>query len=289
LGIALEQSGRWEEALACYREALAVESAHVLAFRRLGRLLRIMDRVDEAREVYDQWLRAAPDDPLARHFRAACEKQAGPARASNEYVRSVYEDFAEEFEEHLEKLDYHVPEMLTESVAGLLSAGPASQLDILDLGCGTGLCAVGLRPLARRLEGVDLSPAMLAKARDRHLYDALHESELTAFLESCRSQYDALVAADTFVYIGDLAPVFRAAATALRPGGSLSFSLERADELDSQPGFRLHRFGRYEHSPQYVGRLCQETGFELRTMRDVILRIECGQPVNGLLVVAVLT
>ncbi len=297
LGITLEAAGRWEDALTAYRESLASDGDHVLAYRRLSRLLRIMDRVDQAREIYDQWLRIAPDDPLAQHFRAACDEGVGPARASDDYVRSVYEDFADEFEEHLKELDYHVPEMITEAVAEIVAGRSATKpdtlgvldvLDILDIGCGTGLCAVGLRRFAHRLDGVDLSPAMIAKARQRNLYDALHESELTAYLEGCTAQYDALVAADTFVYIGNLAPVFRAAATTLRPGGALVFSVERAEEGDSASDFRLHRFGRYIHSAAYVRRLCQESGFALSVLRDVTLRTECGQPVAGLLVVAVL-
>ena len=50
---------------------------------------------------------------------------------------------------------------------------PSKQLDVLDAGCGTGLCGPLLAPYARRLIGVDLSEGMLALAKEKHVYDAL--------------------------------------------------------------------------------------------------------------------
>ncbi|MYE32588.1 MAG: class I SAM-dependent methyltransferase, partial [Chloroflexi bacterium] len=43
----------------------------------------------------------------------------------------------------------------------------AAGRDVLELGCGTGRVAVPLAASGVRVTGVDLSPAMLALARDR--------------------------------------------------------------------------------------------------------------------------
>ena len=55
---------------------------------------------------------------------------------------------------------------------------------MLDLGCGTGLGGAAFRAVADRLVGVDLSPAMIAQAAAKDLYDRLVTSG--PHIVSCR-------------------------------------------------------------------------------------------------------
>jgi len=57
---------------------------------------------------------------------------------------------------------------------------------------------------------------MLDKARERGIYDDLVAADLIAHLASREAAFDVVNAADVFVYIGDVAPVFAAAARSLR-------------------------------------------------------------------------
>jgi len=161
---------------------------------------------------------------------------------------------------------------------------PQSRLDVLDAGCGTGLCAPLIRPWARRLTGVDLSGGMVEKARLRGGYDTLAVAELTAYLEGQPAAYDVVLSADTLVYFGDLLPVLHASRAALRPGGWLAFTLEALDgELDRS---ELSSSGRYRHSRSYVERALLQTGFgDVRIVQDT-LRKEAGEPVHGWVVLA---
>src|SRR5207302_1633468 len=102
-------------------------------------------------------------------------------------------------------------------------------LDVLDLGCGTGLAGELFRPLSRRLDGVDLSPRMLAQAATRGVYDRLAAGDLLTHLGGTGDRYHLVLAADVFVYLGDLAPVFAAARLVLRAGGWLAFTVEASD------------------------------------------------------------
>jgi predicted TPR repeat methyltransferase len=209
---------------------------------------------------------------------AACSGREVPGRASNAFVEATFDSFAASFDARLAKLLYQAPAL----VAGMLerSGLPASKsLDVLDAGCGTGLCGPLVAPYARRLVGVDLSEQMIARAREREVYDELVQGELTAFLEERPGAFDVIVSADTLVYFGTLDPVAAAAAQALRPGGQLVFTVE---ELDGD-GYDLSVNGRYRHSRGYLERVLGEAGLTPELV-PAELRMEAGEPVAGLVV-----
>ena len=66
----------------------------------------------------------------------------------------------------LGELNYRAHLILRE-LADLVLIETPSALDILDLGCGTGSTGAAFAPIARRLDGVDLSPRMIEQARAR--------------------------------------------------------------------------------------------------------------------------
>src|SRR5262249_52619438 len=154
-------------------------------------------------------------------------------------------------EAKLDKLGYRVPALLSTLVAHHVHSDRAD-LDVADLGCGTGLCGSFLRPYARRLVGIDLSPNMLAQARERGHYDELVDRELTSYLCAHPASFDVAVAGDVLCYFGELGEVVDAAFEALRPRGFFAFTLEAAS--DSGDAYILHRNGRYAHSEGYVRR-----------------------------------
>src|SRR5699024_10724993 len=139
----------------------------------LAMTLYMLGRRDEAREVYRAWSERDPDNPIPRHMLAASGGAEAPARADDAYVRETFDRFAGNFDEQLlQHLHYRAPQVLAEALGTVLPS-PSASLDMLDAGCGTGLCASLLRPHARHLVGVDLSTGMLDKARQRGGYDAL--------------------------------------------------------------------------------------------------------------------
>ena len=125
---------------------------------------------------------------------------------------------------------------------------PSKQLDVLDAGCGTGLCGPLLVPYARRLVGVDLSEGMLALAKEKHVYDALIKERVDGSHARPLCSFDVIVSADTLVYFGDLGSVVAAAAAALRPNGLFIFTLEHAVGAVADINWRLELHGRYSHA-----------------------------------------
>jgi predicted TPR repeat methyltransferase len=213
---------------------------------------------------------------------AACTGQDVPARASNAFVERTFDSFAASFESRLERLSYRAPAL----VAAMLEDSrlePSKDLDVLDAGCGTGLCGPLVAPYARRLTGLDLSSGMLAQAKEKSVYDALVEGELTEYLKNNTAAFDVIVSADTLVYFGDLEDVVSAAAAALRPNGLLLFTLEDADGRETGAGYRLELHGRYSHARTYVERLLQVSGLE-PAIAHADLRMEAGASVAGLVI-----
>lgn len=240
----------------------------------------------EAAALAAQWRAAHPDHPLARHLGAALAGEAGDDRAADDYVRQVFDVFAADFDERLEELGYRAPQALAAALrsAGVLADGAG--LEALDAGCGTGLCAPLLRAAAKRLDGVDLSEGMLARAAERGLYDGLHAAELTAFLLSRDGAYDLIVAADVLCYFGELAAALAAARGALRSAGVLAFSVERWERPEPGRAHVLQTHGRYAHDESAVCAGLTAAGFELLLVETTTLRLESGKPVEGLVVLA---
>ncbi len=278
----------FEMAQTCLRKALALQPDLSDAYELLGKLLYRDSRTAEAASLYQDWLRAVPEHPVAAHLVAATGGGRPPVRAANAFIASLYERAAAQFDATTESLGYRVPQLLADGLATAL--GPQQRRErALDLGCGTGQCGVLLRAHATRLVGVDLSPDMLELARRRGCYDELHRAELTDFLRSCRERFEIVTAADVFCYFGELAPVCAAICRIVAPGGRFAFSVEALDDDEAAPGMRLLEHGRYAHSRDYVKRALGEAGLTIESAVREMLRFERGAPVEGWIVSAVAT
>ncbi len=279
LGNALARLNETDRAIEHLRQAVRLRPDFTLAWVNLGEQLYRKRDDAQALAALDQALGLEPGNDSVRYLRDAI---AGVQveRAPDAYVREFFDRFAAEFDARLTgDLEYRTPEAFSRFLAPVLQGRQA--LRIADLGCGTGLSGVALRPFASRLVGVDLSGAMLERARGRAVYDELVQSEITAYLLGVPAgSLDLVTAVDVFVYVGALAPAMQAAWQALAPGGALAFSVE--DLEDSGPaGYRLARTGRYAHARAHVEQLARAQGFAVGASEAATIRKEAGVPVAG--------
>jgi predicted TPR repeat methyltransferase len=282
LGILLNGLKRTEEAAACYSKVITLRPKHREARKLLALAHCTLGEIGEAVAIFNEWLDEEPENPIALHMLAACTGRDVPARASNGFVETTFDSFAASFESKLEKLSYRAPSLVA-AVLKDSGAEPSRRLDVLDAGCGTGLCGSLVAPYARRLVGVDLSDGMLARAKEKNVYDELVRTELTDYLRDTSEGFDVIVSADALVYFGDLERVVAAAAGALRPNGLFVFTLEHAGGGDPAVDYRLEWHGRYSHARSYVERLLARSGLEAE-IAEAELRMESGSPVAGLVV-----
>jgi predicted TPR repeat methyltransferase len=276
----LRSEGHVLAAFVCQHHAAVQMPDDAEQWAALGELAHIIGRRDDARDAYEEYLRLAPGDAEVEHILVSLRGDPAPPRAPDNCIVQLYARFAEFYERNMcEDLEYHAPEALAGALQGALGASAA--LDVLELGCGTGLTGCHLRQLARRLVGIDLSPDMAAHADATGLYDVVEVAEITEWLaRSSEPDFDVIAACDTLIYFGDLRQVVVPAARRLRDGGTLAFTVERGEGAP----FTLTDSGRYVHSERHIAESAAGAGFRVVSIDRTVLRYEYGEPVEGLVV-----
>jgi predicted TPR repeat methyltransferase len=288
-GFGRDLAARGDDAGAAELFAQATEAAPSFApaWFALGEARGRLGDEAGAAAAFARTLELDPDDHCgaALHLARLGLRDAANAM-SGAYVRMLFDQYAGHFDAALARLDYAAPARLCEAVEAA-RPGAAAFAHVLDLGCGTGLAGAAFRSMAARLTGVDLSPAMIAEARPKELYDRLEIADLAVFLAAERASgatYDLVVAADVFVYIFDLAPTAAAVARVVNPGGLFGFTVETHGGDGVELGEKL----RYRHGEGHVRAALAASGLRLITLLPAATRIEDGAAVPGLLALACL-
>jgi len=284
LGNVYNQRKLYAEAQSAFEKSAELAPDNTKSVKEIAKILYKSGKKKEAIETLERLLEQKSDDEIARHMIAAFGGAELPDRATDQFVTQTFDSFAGNFDETLARLEYKAPQLVADELKRL--TGPDREIDVLDIGCGTGLCGPMVRPFASTLVGVDLSAGMIRKARLRKTYDELHEAELTDFMQKSAATYDAIICVDTFVYFGRLDEALVAATSILNSGGHLVFTVERHTRDESADDFRLQHHGRYSHVDEYIERVVTAAGLVVESLTPVVPRLEYGEPVAGMLVVA---
>lgn len=236
----------------------------------------------DAVAAFDMALLRDPEDAQGARLRLASLGIGDPLEAmSPDYVRRLFDDYAVRFDRHLTvSLKYRAPEVLRDAVrrAASRELRDVRFAQALDLGCGTGLAGEVFRPACGYLAGVDLSPAMVERARRKRVYDELAAGELVEWLSGRPDgSADLVVATDVFVYVADLAPVFGEVARVLARGGLFGFTVQDHEGR----GVVLGGDMRYAHAQEHILELAGEVGLRLLLSEAGAMREDRGQPVPG--------
>jgi predicted TPR repeat methyltransferase len=275
-GECLAHQARLPQALQAFEQALAHDPELAEAWSQLAHVQRDMGQTAQAIVGYQRAMQLGADPELHRYYLAALSPQQSVVNAPAAYVQTLFDQYANDFEAHLVgQLGYQGHRVLLEQ----LPVPPGTRFErVWDLGCGTGLCGQLIRPHAVHLSGVDLSSAMLDKARALGVYDKLHAQELVDFLKQGAELVDLVLAADVFIYVGHLEAVFEALGSRVRPGGWLAFTVEEAD-----PGqaVQLHSTLRFAHALTYLQGLAAQHGWQWARLHRAPLRLDQANPLMG--------
>lgn len=276
LGAVQQAQGELQDAARSYSQALGSMPEFALAHKNLASVYHLLGEREAAIEHYRAALRTQPDYTEAEYELAALTGDSRIAPPQN-YVAGLFDQYAHEYDVHMTGvLGYEVPRKLR----ALLAPHIASRsLAILDLGCGTGLSGALFQDCARHLTGINLSPKMIERARERGIYHQLITGDVVGATLDLPTLFGLILAADVFVYLGDLTPVFSAVWKKLSAGGWFAFSVERGDD----DGYALRDAGRYAHAPAYVRTLAMQLGFIECAEQHAVLRKDYGHDIPGVL------
>jgi len=280
LGLIHLMRGARGEAERSFRKALITDPRHIYAGTQLATLLRYENRMDEAADIYRAILQYAPENVTARFHLDALQQPNGPARIPADVVQAIYAD--ESVGRNLEKslhyhLKYQTPAILQATLQNVHGV-ERQVLDVLDLGCGSGLYGALVQPRARRLVGVDLSAAMIEECRRKGVYNDLHVNDIVEYLDETRERFDLIVAMDVLCYFGDLRPLMHRCAGILKPDGILACSVER---LSDGGEWRFHRYGHFLHSAAHLREAAVGAGMREVHLTECALRRELGEDRMG--------
>lgn len=243
-----------------------------------------------------------PSNEAAKHMLASITADSTIERASNSYIKELFDSYATNFEQSLvQELNYSGYERLRKGFDRAMASrnpnngeenSPLSFDIVVDAGCGTGLAGQEFRNISNHLIGVDLSAAIVEEATKRrpNLYDKTLVGDVTEHMLQMKGGISLIVAADSYIYFGDLQPLFAAMQAGLVLGGYAAFTLENvrpemeASLLTSKPGWKwqLTASGRFAHRRAYVEKMAADNDFEVQYYETLDgFRIERGQPVPG--------
>jgi predicted TPR repeat methyltransferase len=278
IGVLLMNKNRSKEAITYLEHAASLDSAYFPVHVNLGALYLKHQHLAKAIEHYQIALSLHPEDAEISHILSALQKDKTPDAAPKEYLQRLFDQYATFYEKHLtQHLKYQVPEKIYAQIFEEIGIETPS-LQILDLGCGTGLCGSLFRKMAKKLIGIDISEKMLTKADEKKIYDELAALDVNVALETYQHN-DIILAADVFTYIGNLSTIFEKAHEALNENGLFAFSVEKT----SVEAFELQHSIRYAHSKNYLNNLIKKNNFNILRFENLILRQQRNKAVEGYL------
>jgi predicted TPR repeat methyltransferase len=281
MGVILADQGKLNEAIIFYKKTIELDPCHAQAFQNLGACYYKQDNMALAIEYYEKAVSLSPADATLSYLLKALKQDKTQETAPFNYVRQLFDRYADEYDDHLQTLlIYQVP-VLLKTVIEEKKRPKLCAWDVLDLGCGTGLMGKIMKPYAHYLLGVDLSKKMLLKAESKAIYDDLICADIKTFITQCNLRFDMVVAADVLGYIGKLEELFQAVHCCLKEKGSFAFSIELVqNEADA---FCLQPTGRFKHGQQYIEKLANQCSFSIKHQKLETIRLQQGLPVEGMI------
>lgn len=276
LGNAYRKKSMDTVAIEAFKKAISIDPSFADAYANMGAVFLKINNISEAQENFQEAVKCNPNHASAAHMLASLTGKVS-GNAPPEYSKQLFDEYSSNFDDHLvRRLGYSMPEMIRMELI-TLSGNNMHFNRLLDLGCGTGLVGLSLKPYTNDLTGVDVSGRMLEIARARNIYSALHCTEIQLFLNYSSDTFDLCTCADVFPYIGDVHLLIRAVRNYLKDSAYFVFSTE----LAAGSGYVLRKTGRYAHSRDYINKLAEDTDFRVVRMRAKNLRKQGGSWIPG--------
>lgn len=257
---------------------LQLNPYHIEATFHLGFLHYLLKSYDTATSYFKKTIELEPNHYYASYLLSAITGQDSPEKSPEPYVKGLFDHYASTFDEHLVKhLKYNVPSTML-SIFNKFSQ-PKQTVNLLDLGCGTGICGEKFAHMYTHMTGVDLSENMIKKTQEKNIYSSLHASDIDHFINNTTSKYDLVIAADVFIYVGNIRLLVKDIYDTMNFDGYFIFSIELSDSDD----YFLQNTGRYAHSESHIHEILENASFNIINYQATIIRNEKDNEIKGII------
>lgn len=275
IGVCQLYLGRYNDALDYFHHVLRDHPDDHATLVNIGACFLQQGIFDKATEYYTRAQNLDPQPSLA-YILSSLNGDKQPSHAPESYVTDLFNQYAYNYDNHLKNvLSYTVPEHVVSIIKHAINPAHKS-LDVLDLGCGTGLCGEALKPFCNSIIGVDLAQNMLDLAAKKSIYDQLYCLRIPEQL-SIYPGVNCIIAGDVFPYMGALDSTFVWLEQQLESGSSVIFTVERATQGD----YCLLKTARFAHSSDYIAKIAQQYSFHIAAYENVMLRTHQRDYVEG--------
>ena len=271
-----KESGDLVSAESNARKAVKIQPENIDALYLLANILAQSEQVEQTIEIYQLLLKLNPDDESAAYVLSVLNEK-NPNAPPRTHFENIFNDIADKFDHHLQTLGYQGPRQLL----SLLQKTEKTQTKfnrLLDIGCGTGAVGQLFHDQVNYLMGIDIADKMLGHCEKTGWYNDLECADLLS-LDAMHKDFDLVVAADVFPYLGELNPIIQAIGQRMSSGGFLLFTTER-DEIAE--GYYVDKLsGRYRFSDEYLKEVAQKQQFKIIHMQTEPLRKEKNEWILG--------
>ena len=258
------------------RKAVKLQPENIDALYFLANILAQSEQVEQTIEIYQQLLKLNPDDESAAYVLGILNEKT-PDAPPRIHFENIFNEISDEFDHHLQELGYQGPRQLL-SLLHKTEKAETKFNRLLDIGCGTGAVGQLFHDQVKYLMGIDIADKMLGHCEQTGLYDDLDCSDIFD-LDAKYTDFDLVIAADVFTYLGELNPIIQAISQRMTSGGFLLFTTERGE---SAKGYYVDKLsGRYRFSDDYLKEIAQKQQFKIIHMQTEPLRKEKDEWISG--------
>lgn len=275
LGMYYIRTGQFNDAVFRFKMALRFNPNYAPAYYGFGLCRHEEGYHTEAEELFRKALSLKHDYAEAEYMLYLYDRKTLPGKVPLDVIHDIFDPMASIYNlTYVGEKNYEGHEHIARALQTWVGDNETKP-DILDIGCGTGLCGQLLKEkkLANTLVGVDISPAMLTEARNlvinyKPVYSELAEQDYMEFLQHAEKKYDAVVAASSLHYMKDLQKPFQACKQVLNPGGALFVTLAKSATNFTQ---LLSEEQIFAYPAAALENAAKNSGLQLHSLEEVTL------------------
>lgn len=242
----------------------------------IGRCYFLNKKYAKASKYLNKSIELQEDFPEARYFLQKINCSDVIRTIPQNLVKEKFEYLAQCYViEHIIKKKYQGHKLIMQEIASYFGNQIAG-IDILDIGCGTGICGHFLKSctIGRTITGIDLAKNMTKITRactvdDYKVYDVVTNINVLTFLQNCTKKFDLILAIETFNYISDLYEILLLCKQVLQEKGLIIMLLQQHKEKDCAI---IPEDDCFAYKIDYIKSLVKSLNFTVNTIRECCVR-----------------